>query len=355
MRDATAVICGATGQVAAIARRLMVHLRSDLANNGAVEMAVSENITALALRLHQQGQRVALATVMATWGSAPRPIGAQMVICADGSFHGSVSGGCVEGAVVLEAGQCLRLRYGVADADAFAVGLACGGEIELVVEPVGQGQGIAPAVLERLVEAQSAREPIALRLDLSSWRRDIISPQTDPSVFAAGGGLAGDVFTYVQTVPLRLVIIGAVHIAQYLAPMAQMAGYLVTIIDPRDSFASPARFDGHEVIVDWPEEALARLSLDRHTALVTLTHDPKMDTPALQHAVASDAFYIGALGATRTHAKRRQSMLDLGVSAAEFARIQGPVGLDIGSRTPAEIALSILAAMTAQLRGAAHG
>ena len=339
----------------------MVHLRSDLANNGVVEMAVSENITALALRLHQQGQRVALATVMATWGSAPRPIGAQMVICADGSFHGSVSGGCVEGAVVLEAlealeaGQCLRLRYGVADADAFAVGLACGGEIELVVEPVGQGQGIAPAVLERLVEAQSAREPIALRLDLSSWRRDIISPQTDPSVFAAGGGLAGDVFTYVQTVPLRLVIIGAVHIAQYLAPMAQMAGYLVTIIDPRDSFASPARFDGHEVIVDWPEEALARLSLDRHTALVTLTHDPKMDTPALQHAVASDAFYIGALGATRTHAKRRQSMLDLGVSAAEFARIQGPVGLDIGSRTPAEIALSILAAMTAQLRGAAHG
>ena len=149
-------------------------------------------------------------------------------------------------------------------------------------------------------------------------------------------------------------IIGAVHIAQYLAPMAQMAGYLVTIIDPRDSFASPARFDGYEVIVDWPEEALVRLSLDRCTALVTLTHDPKMDTPALQHAVASDAFYIGALGSSRTHAKRRQSMLDLGVSAAAFDRIQGPVGLDIGSRTPAEIALSILAAITAKLRGQAH-
>ncbi|MDB4168466.1 XdhC family protein [Planktomarina sp.] len=324
-------------------------------------MAVAEDMTAMALRLQREGQRVALATVIATWGSAPRPIGAQMLICEDGSFYGSVSGGCVEGAVVLEAlsaleaGLCRRLRYGVADADAFAVGLACGGEIELVVESVGQGQGVDPALLERLAEAQSARKPIGLRLDLSSWQRELISEQTDPSVFEAGGGLAGDVFTHIQTVPLRLVIIGAVHIAQYLAPMAQMAGYLVTIIDPRDSFASPARFDGYEVIVDWPEEALARLSLDPRTALVTLTHDPKMDTPALQQAVTSDAFYIGALGSTRTHTKRRQSMLELGVSAAQFARIQGPVGLDIGSRNPAEIALSILAAITAKLRGQAHG
>jgi xanthine dehydrogenase accessory factor len=336
-------------------------IRAILKNSGAVEMAVSEHITALGLRLYHQGQRVALATVMATWGSAPRPIGAQMLICEDGSFHGSVSGGCVEGAVILEAmealedGQCRRLRYGVADADAFAVGLACGGEIELVVEPVGQGQGMDPAWLERLAEAQAARQPIGVRLDLVSWQRDFISAQTDPSVFEAGGGLRGDVFTHIQTVPLRLVIVGAVHIAQYLAPMAQMAGYIVTIIDPRDSFASPARFDGYEVIVDWPEEALTRVSLDRRSALVTLTHDPKMDTPALLYAVASDAFYIGALGSTRTHAKRRQSMLDQGVSAAQFARIQGPVGLDIGSRSPAEIALSILAAITAKLRGKANG
>ena len=336
-------------------------IRAILKNSGAVEMAVSEHITALGLRLYLQGQRVALATVMATWGSAPRPIGAQMLICEDGSFHGSVSGGCVEGAVILEAmealedGQCRRLRYGVADADAFAVGLACGGEIELVVEPVGQGQGMDPAWLERLAEAQAARQPIGVRLDLVSWQRDFISAQTDPSVFEAGGGLRGDVFTHIQTVPLRLVIVGAVHIAQYLAPMAQMAGYIVTIIDPRDSFASPARFDGYEVIVDWPEEALTRVSLDRRSALVTLTHDPKMDTPALQYGVVSDAFYIGALGSTRTHAKRRQSMLDQGVSAAQFARIQGPVGLDIGSRSPAEIALSILAAITAKLRGKANG
>ena len=308
-----------------------------------------------------QGQRVALATVMTTWGSAPRPVGAQMLICEDGSFHGSVSGGCVEGAVILEAmealetGQCRRLRYGVADADAFAVGLACGGEIELVVEPVGLGQGMDPALLERLAEAQAARQPVGVQLDLVNWQRDLIFPQTDPSVFEAGGGLRGDIFTHIHSVPLRLVIVGAVHIAQYLAPMAQLAGYLVTIIDPRDSFASPARFDGYEMIVDWPEEALTRMSLDRRTALVTLTHDPKMDTPALQYAVASDAFYIGALGSTRTHAKRRQSMLDQGVSAEQFARIQGPVGLDIGSRSPAEIALSILAAITAKLRGKADG
>ena len=324
-------------------------------------MAVSENIIALALRRHHQGQRVALATVMTTWGSAPRPVGAQMLISEDGSFHGSVSGGCVEGAVILEAmetletGQCRRLRYGVADADAFGVGLACGGEIELVVEPVGLGQGMDPALLERLGEAQAARQPVGVQLDLVNWQRDLISPQTDPSVFEAGGGLQGDIFTHIQSVPLRLVIVGAVHIAQYLAPMAQLAGYLVTIIDPRDSFASPARFDGYEMIVDWPEEAFNRMSLDRRTALVTLTHDPKMDAPALQYAVASDAFYIGALGSTRTHAKRRQSMLDQGVSAEQFARIQGPVGLDIGSRSPAEIALSILAAITAKLRGNADG
>ena len=284
-----------------------------------------------------------------------------MLVCEDGSFHGSVSGGCVEGAVILEAmealetGQCRRLRYGVADADAFGVGLACGGEIELVVEPVGLGQGMDPALLERLAEAQAARQPVGVQLDLVNWQRDLISPQTDPSVFEAGGGLQGDIFTHIQSVPLRLVIVGAVHIAQYLAPMAQLVGYLVTIIDPRDSFASSARFDGYEMIVDWPEEALTRMSLDRRTALVTLTHDPKMDTPALRYAVASDAFYIGALGSTRTHAKRRQSMLDQGVSAEQFARIQGPVGLDIGSRSPAEIALSILAAITAKLRGKADG
>jgi xanthine dehydrogenase accessory factor len=255
----------------------------------------------------------------------------------------------------LETGQCRRLRYGVADADAFAVGLACGGEIELVVEPVGLGQGMDPALLERLAEAQAARQPVGVQLDLINWQRDLIFPQTDPSVFDAGGGLRGDIFTHIHSVPLRLVIVGAVHIAQYLAPMAQLAGYLVTIIDPRDSFASPARFDGYEMIVDWPEEALTRMSLDRRTALVTLTHDPKMDAPALQYAVASDAFYIGALGSTRTHAKRCQSMLDQGVSAEQFARIQGPVGLDIGSRSPAEIALSILAAITAKLRGKADG
>ena len=224
-----------------------------------------------------------------------------------------------------------------------------------MVEPVGLGQGMDPALLERLAEAQAARQPVGVQLDLINWQRDLIFPQTDPSVFEAGGGLRGDIFTHIHSVPLRLVIVGAVHIAQYLAPMAQLAGYLVTIIDPRDSFASPARFDGYEMIVDWPEEALTRMSLDRRTALVTLTHDPKMDAPALQYAVASDAFYIGALGSTRTHAKRRQSMLDQGVSAEQFARIQGPVGLDIGSRSPAEIALSILAAITAKLRGNADG
>jgi xanthine dehydrogenase accessory factor len=279
-------------------------------------MKVSQHIGGLAASLHRKGQKVALATVLSTWGSSPRPVGAQLVVCEDGSFHGSVSGGCVEGAVVLEAlevladGTCKVLEYGVNDLDAFAVGLACGGTIKIMVEPVGFGQGVAVEVLEALAQA----------------------------------------YTHIQNPHLRLVVVGAVHIAQFLAPMAQLAGYQVTIIDPRESFASPQRFPDQELIVDWPEDALAGLSIDNRTALVTLTHDPKMDTPSLQAVLATEAFYIGALGSTRTHAKRRASMLDLGVSTVQFDRIQGPVGLSIGSKSPAEIALSILAAITKCLR-----
>ena len=319
-------------------------------------MIVSKHMGGLAAAFHKGGQKVALATVLGTWGSSPRPVGAQLVVCEDGSFHGSVSGGCVEGAVVLEAletlanGTCRLLEYGVNDADAFAVGLACGGTIRIMVEPVGIGQGIAPSLLENLERADAARQAIGLRVNLDTWERAVLTPQSHPYEFSGLGGVERKIYTHIQNPPLRLVLIGAVHIAQFLAPMAQMAGYHVTIIDPRESFASPERFLNQELIVDWPEDALADLIIDNRTALVTLTHDPKMDTPSLQAVLATEAFYIGALGSTRTHAKRRTSMLELGVLPAQFDRIQGPVGLSIGSKSPAEIAVSILAEITQCLR-----
>ena len=319
-------------------------------------MNISQHLGGLAAALHKDGQKVAIATVLGTWGSSPRPVGAQLVVCEDGSFHGSVSGGCVEGAVVLEAldsltdGNCKLLEYGVEDEDAFAVGLACGGTIRIMVEPVGIGEGIATTLLDDLANAEYARQAIGLKVDLETWDRAVITPQTHSEDFSGMAGVVGRIYTHIQNPPLRLVLIGAVHIAQFLAPMAQMAGYQVTIIDPRESFASPERFPDQELIVDWPEDALAGLIIDDRTALVTLTHDPKMDTPSLRAVLATKAFYIGALGSTRTHAKRRASMLEMGVTSAQFSRIQGPVGLSIGSKSPAEIALSILAAITQRLR-----
>lgn len=163
-------------------------------------------------------------------------------------------------------------------------------------------------------------------------------------------GPQGPLFIEVWSPPLRLIVVGAVHIAQTLAHMAVQAGYDVTIIDPRSAFASEERFPGVTLATDWPDEVLPALKPDKRTAIVTLTHDPKIDDPALQAALRSDAFYIGALGSRRTHAKRGQRLESAGFDAAAFARIHGPVGLDIGALTPGEIAVSILAEITAILR-----
>ena len=170
----------------------------------------------------------------------------------------------------------------------------------------------------------------------------------DRSQTIAEGGRT--LFIEVWTPPLRLIVVGAVHIAQTLARMAALTGYDVTIIDPRSAFASEERFPGVTLATDWPDEVLPALKPDKRTAIVTLTHDPKIDDPALQAALQSDAFYIGALGSRRTHAKRAERLASAGFDAAAFGRIHGPVGLDIGALTPGEIAVSILAQITARLR-----
>jgi xanthine dehydrogenase accessory factor len=227
---------------------------------------------------------------------------------------------------------------------------------------------MTPALLERLLAARRAGQALALATHLPSGRQALLDAETVEGEFElaledlakARAALTDDasrtvetargpVFVEVWNPPLRLLLIGAVHIGQVLTPMAALAGYKVTVIDPRSAFAAAARFPEVEIIADWPDEVLPGLKPDKRTAIVTLTHDPKIDDPALIAALRSDAFYVGALGSRKTHGKRAERLAAAGFSAAEIARIHGPVGLPIGALTPAEIAISILAQITAVL------
>lgn len=303
------------------------------------------------------GQGAALATVIETWGSAPRRVGAQLVVAGDGAMEGSVSGGCVEGAVVLEAQDVIEnggtrvLEFGVSDGDAFAVGLACGGNIRVLVEPIGDG-GMPVEMLRELVAARAGRTQIAYEVALDGGTRHLVRAGHADRFRMDRSGVTEDGATFVaiHNPPLRLVVVGGVHIAQHLVSMAQGAGFDPLVIDPREAFGAAARFPQAKVINDWPDDALKAVGIDARTALVLLTHDPKLDDPALEIALKYDVFYIGALGSKRTHAARVERLTTAGFSADEIARIHGPVGLDIGAAGPAEIAVSILAQMIQTLR-----
>ena len=320
-------------------------------------MEIFENAPERAYAWAQAGRGAALATVVETWGSAPRRVGAQLAIAADGEMQGSVSGGCVEGAVVVEALEAIEdgaprlLEYGVSDGDAFAVGLACGGKIRVLVEPVG-AKAMPFDVLGDLVRARAARQPVAYQVPLSGGVGRLVTGGYADRFRMDRSGVEedGDTFVAIHNPPLRLVIVGAVHIAQALVPMAQVAGFDAVVIDPREAFGSQARFPDAQVINDWPDAAMDTVGVDTRSAVVLLTHDPKLDDPALHIALRSDAFYIGALGSKRTHASRVARLEEAGFTAADIARINGPVGLDIGAASPPEIAVSILSQMIQSLR-----
>ena len=316
-----------------------------------------DQIPEIALGWHRAGRGAALATVVETWGSAPRRVGAQLAVSGEGEIEGSVSGGCVEGAVVAEAleaieeGEARLLTFGVSDEDAFAVGLACGGTIRVLVEPVG---AVLPeAMLDELVQHRTERRPVAYVADLEGHggRRLVTDGFAERFRMDRSGVEAdGRTFVAIHNPPLRLIVVGAVHIAQALLPMARIAGYDPVLIDPREAFGSEGRFPGERILHDWPDDAVAAVGLDTRTALVLLTHDPKLDDPALMRALRAPVFYIGALGSTRTHAKRVARLTEAGFGETEIARIHAPVGLDIGAAGPAEIAVAILAEMTRVLR-----
>lgn len=287
--------------------------------------------------------RMAIATVVATWGSAPRPRGSHMLVHEDGRFEGSVSGGCVEGEVLHAAaetiadGRTRRLDYGVADESAWAVGLPCGGQVALLVQPVAQGS-YAPELFGRIAEARARGEALTVTTDLATGESRIAD---DP-----GEGR----FVNRYTPPRRLLIVGAVQIAQSLAAIARELDVTPVVIDPRGRFLTEDRFPG--VVLDdrWPDEAIAALAPDAASAVVTLSHDPKIDDPALIAALASPAAYVAALGSKRSHAKRLERLAAAGVSQDALARIDAPAGLAIGAQGPAEIALSIAAGMIRTFR-----
>jgi len=320
-----------------------------------------DDIPEIALGWHRAGKRAALATVVQTWGSAPRGVGSQLAISGEGEIAGSVSGGCVEGAVVVEAMDALEdgktriLEYGVSDDEAFAVGLACGGTIRVMVEPVGAA--LPEGLLAELCAARAERRAVAYVVDTASWERRL----TDASDAQYGevivarfrsdkSGFEEQVFLAVHNPPLRMAVVGAVHIAQPLMVMARLAGYDAVLIDPREAFGSAERFPGEVIVHDWPDDALVARGLDARTAVVTLTHDPKLDDPAIIAALKSDVFYLGCLGSTRTHGKRVTRLIEHGFNNADIARIHAPVGLNIGSKSPAEIAISVMAQITQVLR-----
>lgn len=318
-----------------------------------------------------EGRGVALATVIQTWGSAPQPVGSQLLIDTDGNFLGSVSGGCVEAEVITEAadviasGEPKALEFGVEDQTAWSVGLACGGAIRIFVEKVSLERHKPDSVLPRLIDAVRARQKVALVTHLATGAQSLayapgdqgpdLAPALDEA-FRRGRSVAlqardGEIFINVFNPTVRLIIVGAVHVAQPLIPMAKALGYDVVIVDPRSAFATEERFGDTEIVRDWPDEALPKIGMDSRTALIALTHDPKIDDPALTAALSSEAFYIGALGSKKTHAKRIERLLQARIPAGELERIHAPIGLDIGAQGAAEIAVSIIAEMTAVQRG----
>ena len=308
----------------------------------------------LAYDWQQAGHKLAIAFVMQTWGSSPRQAGSIMLIRDDHHIEGSVSGGCVESAVI-EAAQAAqvsgtgsRLDFGVTDETAWNVGLSCGGSIAVLVCPIGE-QGIDAGTLSRAAAQSRARETVCFGINASTGK---IEPTLPIPADLKESHIYNDTyFIFVQPPAPRLIIVGGVHITQHLVPMARRIGLDVTLIDPRSAFANEVRFIDCNIIANWPETALKTMTLDAQTAMVTLTHDPKIDDDALIPALASDIFYIAALGSRRTQEKRTERLSAAGCDAKSLARIHAPAGLDIGSRNPADIAISILAELIAIRNG----
>lgn len=327
-------------------------------------------------RWRKEQESIALATVIQTWGSSPRREGAKMALTPDGKITGSVSGGCVEGAVfeagveVLETNQPQLLHFGVADETAWEVGLACGGSIDIFVKPLDLRfyEDLHSAIVEErpavivtivrgeagilgrellLLEDGSVSGTLGKNLDESALK---LAKETLELGVSRRLELdkSTEIFLEVVLPPPTLIAVGGVHITVALMALAKTLGYRTVVVDPRSAFGNLERFRHVDQLIQaWPEEAFQQVPLTRSTAIAMLTHDPKLDDPALKLALPSPAFYVGALGSRTTQAKRRQRLLAESMTEAELDRLRGPIGLEIEAHSPEEIALSIMAEIVA--------
>ncbi len=313
---------------------------------------------------------VVLATVIETWGSAPVPIGGQMAVASDGRFAGSVSGGCIEGDVMMAALAALRsgavrvVSFGVAHEAAQQAGLPCGGNIKVLLEPLTGEAGLV--LLNQIIDATAHRRGLVVATDLTTGVRRVLpcpvalDARLGTLTKRLNGGeshhvsdASGDVFYKSHAPPSRIVIVGASHIGQALSAMAHLVGYGVIIVDPREGYAVADRFAGVACRAQWPKDAFGELGLDAYTAVVALAHVAHIDDEALTMALQSECHYVGALGSRANHARRAERLLAQGFTADDMARVHAPIGLNIGARTPAEIAVAILAEIIASVRGGA--
>jgi len=294
------------------------------------------------------GRRVLLVTVVKTWGSSPRPEGAMLAVRDDGLVVGSVSGGCIEDDLIdrtrrlgMTQTAVEAITYGVSADEARRFGLPCGGTIQLVTEPLAKESGIR--ALLREIEAGHL---VARRLDLLTGESTL-----HPARAADGLTFDGKTLTTVHGPRYRMLVIGASQLSKYLAQIAVGLDYQVTVCDPREEYTETWDIPGVTLVRTMPDDTVQAMHLDERCAVVALTHDPKLDDLALMEALKSPAFYVGALGSRANNEKRRQRLLEVDVTPAEIARLHGPIGLYIGSRTPPEIAISILAEITAVKNG----
>ena len=312
--------------------------------------------------LLKTSENFVLAIVIDTWKSAPKPVGSTLLFCENGEISGSVSGGCVESAVITEAKISLDtkkskiLKFGITNEDAFNVGLACGGEITILIEPIIKVQNIKRKLLESFFNNYFQGALSIYKICLKSSQRELIVDEKALNLLSNNKKHDKESFKdkenffYVLPPKNKMVIVGAVHIAQFLVELANQFNYEIIVIDPRSTFANNHRFPDVEIINDWPDDAFKKIKLDHDTAIVTLTHDPKIDDIALKLALNCECFYIGSLGSKKTHEKRINRLQEMGINQKNIKRIHAPIGLDIGSKNPNEIALSIMAEIIKERR-----
>jgi xanthine dehydrogenase accessory factor len=314
--------------------------------------SVDLEVIKAAVNWTEAGHGATIGTVTRTWGSAPRPVGAMLVIRDDGHVMGSVSGGCVEDDLIdkvkrhqLAAGKPEVTTYGVSDEEAKRWGLPCGGTLQLVLEPVGAG-----ARLRELLEIIERHELVARSVDMETG-----AVRLDPGKWSDTLEFDGKVLKTVHGPRWRLLIIGAGQTSRYLAQMAMALDYHVTVCDPRDEYAEEWDVPGATLLRGYPDDTVLALNPDPHLAVVAVTHDPKLDDAALLEALKAPCFYVGALGSKKNNDARRKRLAGFDLAEAEIAKLHGPVGLRIGAKTPPEIAVAILAEMTAVRRGVKVG